>query len=62
MRPGEEVEVVVYGGAKVIRTLVQITDNKAFICKTDEWFKARAENRKPICVGFPLSDVKKLSA
>jgi hypothetical protein len=62
MRPGEKVEVTVYGGAKVIRTLVQVNDNKAFICKTDEWTKARAENREPICVGFPLEDVKKLIA
>lgn len=62
MRPGDKVEANAFGGKKITRRLVEVVDNTAVICKEEEWQAASREMRRPDGVGFPLRDVKLLSA
>jgi len=58
MQPGQRVIAKAFGGKKIRRVVVQITENTVVICRTEEWEAARKENRAPCGVGFPIYAVK----
>lgn len=59
LKPGDLVRVNAYGGKVHVRRVVETTKSVVFVCKEDEWLAAQKEGREPVCIGFPLWDVKK---
>jgi hypothetical protein len=59
MKPGDYVQVKAFGNRQLVRRLVSIQKRVALICTDREYQSAQSENRKPICIGFPLSDISK---
>ncbi len=57
---GSLVQVRVYGGQVVTRRLVEVRGQIALISTDEECESAAREQREPICIGFPLSDVVKV--
>jgi hypothetical protein len=62
MKPGDRVSAKVFGNKNVERIVVQLIDNTVVICTQEEWKAAHSEMRNPTGVGFPVRDVKPLSA
>jgi|SRR5690348_3663656 hypothetical protein len=45
------------GGKRIVRRFVGKKNGIVLICNDAEFRTARQENRKPLCVGFPVKDV-----
>lgn len=58
LKSGDLVDVGVFGGAVVRRRLLRVDGEKAIITTLEESERAANEQREPICIGFPLSDVR----
>ena len=57
LQPGAIVKVRAFGGQELVRRLVGLNGQTALICSDQEYEAAQRENREPVCVGFPLSDI-----
>jgi hypothetical protein len=54
---GDIVTVNAFGCKALLRRFVGLTTSVVLVCKEDEYLRAGAEKRQPVCVGFPLSDI-----
>lgn len=57
MTNGKQVSLIAHGGKTIIRTLVAVEDAYLYMCKKEEYEKARIEEREPECVGFRVEDL-----
>jgi hypothetical protein len=57
LKSGDFVNVRVFGGAVEKRLLLRIEGEKAIITTSQEAEAAANDQREPISIGFPLSDV-----
>ena len=60
MEKGVLVEVVLFGGGRAKRRVVQDGGKVVIVCTESEYRRARAEGRQPEGIGFPRGDVKVL--
>ncbi|MBF7081866.1 hypothetical protein IT084_02610 [Desulfallas sp. Bu1-1] len=62
MKPGDLVRINAYGGKELLRRVVAVTTlarrKIVCVCTEEEWQTAQEEGREPMCVGFPLEDVR----
>jgi len=52
MRTGQRVEVMEAFDIKAIKRVVAADQRNIYVCREDEFDRATAESREPICVGF----------
>ena len=57
MKTGDTVTVLDVHENKLRRTVVAVEDGFVFVSRPEEVKNAHSENREPMCIGFPLSDV-----
>lgn len=57
LKSGQRVTVNSFGGKKLLRVVVEDRSATILICKPEEFDRAKAENRRPVAVGFPRQDV-----
>ena len=57
MKTGQLIEVIDWEGRKLERRIVAICGNLIFVCTDQEFKAARAENREPLAVGWPIDAV-----
>jgi hypothetical protein len=57
IQSGDLVRVRAYGGEVQVRRLVEVQGKTAIITTDEEREAAARENREPIRIGLPLSDV-----
>ncbi len=57
MKVGDRVCVTDVNDTKLLRVVVAIEDGYAYVSKDEEIRKAKAEEREPTCIGFPLSSI-----
>ena len=57
MQPGDTIRVIGDQGKELVRRLVEVRGQIVLICTQDEFEAARAEGRKPVCVGFKADKV-----
>jgi hypothetical protein len=48
----KEVNLIAYGNKVIRRVVVSVDGDVYFVCKSEEFEKAKQEGREPICVGF----------
>jgi hypothetical protein len=60
MQPGERVEVVEYGGGKLLRRVVADLGRSVVVCNEGEYQRATREGRKADGIGFPRQSVRPL--
>ena len=53
MQPGSIVEVREAFGKKGLKRVVSQDDRNVYVSTEQEYGAAKAENREPVCVGFP---------
>jgi hypothetical protein len=58
LKTGDIVRVRVYGGATVTRQVVEQMGQTVALATEEECKRAAREQRRPICIGFPLRDIK----
>jgi hypothetical protein len=49
--------VKAYGGKVIARRVVEVRGRSVAVTTKEEYDAAAKEQREPICIGFPLSDV-----
>lgn len=59
LRPGQPVSVTDAWGRNLLRKVVAVSGQKVWVCKPEEFEKARRERREPVCVGFPREAVNR---
>lgn len=52
MTVGEELTLISYGDISITRRLVAVENGLLFVCKDEEFERAKRENREPSCIGF----------
>ena len=57
LQSGTLVEVRAYGDAVLTRRCAGVQGETVLICNEAEYEAAMREQRKPVCIGFPLADV-----
>jgi hypothetical protein len=57
LKIGGLAEAVAFRGQKIIRRVVEISNETVYLCLESEWKSANKEGREPQCVGFPRKDV-----
>lgn len=57
MTSGQQVRLIQYGGNEIVRTVVSVENGVVFVCREGEYLAALAENRDPVCIGFPMKDI-----
>ena len=57
LKMGALIKVRAFGGKEIVRRFIAKQNATILICSDEEYESARREKRKPLCVGFPLSDV-----
>lgn len=57
MEIGERVRVRAYGGRVLERVVVEVRDDAILVCTPEEIDAATKRGRRPVCVGFPLSEL-----
>lgn len=62
MKPGDVVIARAFGNIELTRIVCQVIGYTVVICTEEEWSAASREMREPDGVGFPVRDVKPLSA
>ena len=62
MKTGDLVKAETFGGATVDRQVVELEGDTIYICKPEEWRKAREEGREPVCVGFNKRYIRPVTA
>lgn len=60
LKSGDLVKVKIFGGAVVKRRLLRVAGQVAVLTTPEESEAAANEQREPICIGFPLSDVSEV--
>ena len=61
MENGTAVKLRAYGPQTIERIVVNETDTHVNVCLSEEWESARAEGRRPNCVGFHKSDIVQIN-
>jgi len=56
MEVGRMVKMRIYGGESVLM-VVQTTETHVNVCTRREYEKAKKENRAPLLVGFPKTEI-----
>jgi len=54
---GDMVRVKAYGGKVIARRVVEVRERSVAVTTKEEYDAAAKEQREPICIGFPLSDI-----
>lgn len=49
---GQDVNLIADGDEVIVRKLVSVEKGMYFVCMGDEFERAKAEGREPICIGF----------
>lgn len=57
MKPGDTVTLLAAGDRQITRRVVAVHGRVVFVCREDERASAEREEREPIAMGFPVSDV-----
>ena len=57
MKEGEMVRLRAYGGAEIVRKVIEIGTDHVVVCREEEYQRAEREGRDPIKVGFPLDTI-----
>lgn len=57
MRNGDLIRVKTYGGKVEARRVVDVRERLVIVTTKEEYETAAREQRKPVCIGFPLVDV-----
>lgn len=57
MKIGDQVYVTDANDNTLLRVVVAIENGYAYVSKDEEIRRARAEEREPTCIGFPLSSI-----
>ncbi len=57
MKIGDQVYVTDVNDNTLLRVVVAIENGYAYVSKDEEIRRARAEEREPTCIGFPLSSI-----
>jgi hypothetical protein len=55
---GQMVTVKAFGSRLLRRTVVGFTPTTVIVCKDEEYQRSIRERRSPVCVGFPLDDIR----
>ncbi|MEJ7713744.1 MAG: hypothetical protein WKF84_28830 [Pyrinomonadaceae bacterium] len=56
-KKGDLIRVRVYGRKIVTRRVMEAREQMVLVTTDEEYKAAEKEQREPICIGFPLSDV-----
>ncbi len=57
MKPGDSVEVKLFGGGAAVRKLIAIKGDRYVVCSEQELAEAKAAGRQPLTLAFPKVDV-----
>ncbi len=58
MQKGQIVTAETFDKKLIECRLVEVEGTTAILCSETEWRKAKAENREPQCLGWPLASVQ----
>lgn len=62
MNPGQKVQVIEYGGRKLIRRVVADRGASVVVCNEEEYVAAARQHREPAGIGFPRRVVELLES
>jgi hypothetical protein len=57
LKAGALIKVRAFGGKEIVRRFIARQNGTILICSDEEYQSARREKRRPLCVGFPFSDL-----
>lgn len=57
MKPGDLVDLDAFGGARITRRVVAVTNTVVEVCTENEYADAERGARRPVTIGFPIGDV-----
>ena len=60
MKSGDLLEADTFDNRVIKCRLVEVRGDTAIVCSEQEWKKAGAEKREPVCLGWPLGSVHEL--
>jgi hypothetical protein len=60
MQSGDLIEAETFDRKWIRCRFIEIRNGRAIVCGEKEWERAKADSRKPICLGWPLTHVREL--
>jgi hypothetical protein len=58
MKTGQMVQVIEYGGRKLVRRVISDRGRIVEVCNENEWKSALRDRREPKGIGFPRENVQ----